>query len=268
MTTKSSQYITAKTFPLDKSDIRYDPSSEDVSMKREKFDAFVKYVQALEENLEAAEDARDVAKYRARKAGKTADVLQALTEDVLKGTTAVREWLRSPNHTILELSTRTGIPYATCHRIVNERLGTPNVEIGHLKKMISAVSRDQRPFAPGVASQPRYRRVLLGLAKGLAADELVSCWQINGSQVSTAHGGVEIAQKMKELHPDLILVDVSMPNLEKSGLELLKDFARDTKRTIILTGEMVETNSALLQDSFGKRNQVEELASESETAGG
>ncbi len=200
-------------------------------MKREKFDAFVKYVQALEEKLEAAEDARDVAKYRARKAGKTADVLQALTEDVLRGTAAVREWLGSPSHTIQELSTRTGIPYATCHRIVNERLGTPNVEIGHLKKMVSAVSRDRRPFAPGVASHPRYRRVLFGL-------------------------------------PDLILVDVSMPNLEKSGLGLLKDFAKDTKRTIVLTGEIVETNSALLQGSFEKRTEAEELASEAEIAGG
>jgi CheY-like chemotaxis protein len=209
-----------------------------------------------------------MAKYRARKAGKTADVLQAPTEDVLKGTAAVREWLRSPSHTILELSTRTGIPYATCHRIVNERLGTPNVEIGHLKKMVSAVSRDRRPFAPGVAPHPRYRRVLLGLPKGLVEDELISSWQIKGSEVSTAHGGLEIAQKMEELHPDLILVDVSMPNSEKSGLELLKDFAKDTKRRIVLTGEMVDTNSALLQGSFEKSDKADELASEGETAGG
>jgi CheY-like chemotaxis protein len=260
--------MTSKTFPLDKSDIHYDPSSEDVSIKREKFDAFVKYVQALEEKLEAAEDERDVAKYRARKAGKTADVLQALTEDVVKGTAAVREWLGSPSHTLLELSTRTGIPYATCHRIVNERLGTPNIEIGHLKKMVLAVSRDRRPFAPGVASHPRYRRVLLGLPKGLAEEEIVSCWQFKGSEVSTAHGGLEIAQKMKELHPDLILVDVSMPNLEKNGLELLKEFTKDSKRTIILTGEMVETNSALLGGAFEKRNKADELANEGESAGG
>ncbi len=268
MTTKTSPSIMAKAFPLDKSDIHYNPSSEEVSMKREKFDAFVKYVQALEEKLEAAEDARDVAKYRARKAGKTADVLQALTEDVLRGTAAVREWLGSPSHTIQELSTRTGIPYATCHRIVNERLGTPNVEIGHLKKMVSAVSRDRRPFAPGVASHPRYRRVLFGLPKGLAEEELISSWEIKGSEVSTVHGGLEIAQMMEKLQPDLILVDVSMPNLEKSGLALLKDFAKDTKRTIVLTGEIVETNSALLQGSFEKRTKAEELASEGEIAGG
>jgi hypothetical protein len=49
-----------------------------------------------------------------------------------------------------------------------------------------------------------------------------------------------------------------MPNLEKSGLGLLKDFAKDSKWTIILTGEMVEMNSALLQGSFEKRNKAEE----------
>jgi CheY-like chemotaxis protein len=73
---------------------------------------------------------------------------------------------------------------------------------------------------------------------------------------------------MEELHPDLILVDVSMPNLEKSGLELLKEVAKNTKRMIVLTGEMVETNSALLQSSFEKRDKADELASEGETAGG
>jgi CheY-like chemotaxis protein len=256
-----------KTFPLEKSDIQYDPSSEEVSLKREKFDALVKYIQGLEEKLEAAEDARDVAQYRARKAGKTADVLQVLTEDVVKGTAAVRDWLGS-GHTLLELSERTGIPYATCHRIVSERLGTPNLEIGYLQKMVSAVSRDRRPFGHLAESYPRFKRVLFGLPKGFAEDELVSSWQIKGSEVSTIHGGLEIAQKMKEVHPDLIVVDVSMPNLEKSGLERLKEFAKDKKSTIILTGEMALANSALLQGFFEKRNKVEEIASERETVGG
>jgi len=268
MSTETHAFMKSRPFPLDKSDIRYDPSSEEVSVKREKFDALVRFVQALEEKLEAAEDARDVATYRARKAGKTSDVLQALTEDVLKGTAAVREWLGSRNHTIRELSTRTGIPYATCYRIVNERLGTPNVEIGHLNKMLSAVSRDRRPFVLGVQSRPRYRRVLLGLPAGLAADEIVSSWQMRGSEVSTVHGGLEAAQKIKELQPDLILLDVSMPNLEKNGLKLLKDFAGDANGTFVLTGEIVETSSALSQGAFEKRGAAEEAGSEAESAGG
>jgi CheY-like chemotaxis protein len=266
MKTKALPVKIRKAFPLEKRDIQYDPSSEDLSIKREKFDAFVKYVQGLEQSLEAAEDARDVAKYRARKAGKTADVLQALTEDVVKGTAAVRDWLASSGHTLQELSERTGIPYATCHRIVNERLGTPNLEIGYLQKMISGVSRDQKPFTAGAEGYPRFKRVLLGLPEGLAEDELVSSWETKGSEVATVHAGLDIVQKVRELHPDLILLDVSMPNLEKSGLERLRDFAKDKKTTIILTGEIAEANSALLQCSFESKNQAQELAPKAELA--
>jgi polysaccharide deacetylase 2 family uncharacterized protein YibQ len=128
-------------FPIRKSDIHYDPTSQEVTLKREKFDALVSFAQDLLKQLEAVEDARDVQRYRGRKAQSTADVLQALTEDVLEGTAAVRDWLESPGHTISELSERTGIPYATCHRIVNERLGTPDVEIGQLKKFIAVASK-------------------------------------------------------------------------------------------------------------------------------
>lgn len=268
MMIKASPSMMTKTFPLEKKDIHYDPSSEEVSIKREKFDAFVRHVQTLEEKLEAAEDARDVAQYRARKAGKTADVLQALTEDVFKATAAVREWLHS-HHTIQELSDRTEIPYATCHRIINERLGTPNMEVGYLQRMTSAVSRHRTLSPPAVQLHPRYRRVLLGLPKGLAEKELVSSWQRKGSEVSTIHGGFEIAQRIREVRPDLIVLDVSMPNLEKNGLEVLKEFAKDNKTPIVLlTGQIDEANSVLLHGSIEKENNAEEVASEGEAAGG
>jgi CheY-like chemotaxis protein len=264
MTTKSSPFVTAREFPLEKGDIQYNPTSEEVSIKREKFDAFVKYVQELQDRLETAEDARDVAQYRARKEGKTADVLQALTEDIAESTAAVRSWLGSPGHTLQELSERTGIPYATCHRIINERLGTPNVEIGHLQRMVAAVSKGK--FGGGL--HPRFERVLLGLAKGAHEQELVSCWQMHGSQVSTVHAGMEIADKVNELHPNLILLDVSMPNLEKSGLERLKEFAKHKKNTIILlTGAIAEANFALAQCAFEKKK-TEQPAKEGEAVGG
>ena len=266
MTTKASPLVGNKVFPLEKADIQYNPTSEEVSLKREKFDAFVRYVQELQERLEAAEDERDVAQYRARKEGKTADLLQALTEDVFQGTSAVRGWLAS-GHTLQELSTRTGIPYATCHRIVNERLGTPNVEIGHLQKMIAAVARRGRAFFAKAEPHPRFRRVLIGLPKGLQEHDLVSSWETKGIEVSTMHAGLEIAQKLEE-HPNLILVDASMPNLERSGLERLKDFAKEKKSTIILTGELGLANSALLQGSFERKTKIEEFASEGESVGG
>ena len=251
-----------RKFPLEKSDIHYDPSSEEVSMKREKFDAFVKYVQGLQEKLETVEDAGDVATYRARKAEKTSDVLQALTEDVLEGTAAVRQWLESPNHTIRELSARTGISYATCHRIVNERLGTPNVGIGHLNKMVSAVLGDQGTSVPRAELHPRYKRVLLGLGEGLAEDNLVSSLQTKGTEVATVHAGLEVARKVAELHPDLVMLDVSMPNLMKNHLEVLRKFAEDAKGTIILTGESIETTSALFESLFRNKSSAEQVTVE------
>jgi CheY-like chemotaxis protein len=227
----------------------------------------VKYVQDLQERLEAAEDARDVAQYRARKESKTADVLEALQEDVVTGTTAVRDWLAS-GHTLQELSERTAIPYATCHRIVKERLGSPNLEVGHLQRMVSAVARSRRRVRPAAKSHPRFKRVLLGLSKGSAAYDLVSSWEAKGSEVSTVHGGREIAAKVKELHPNLILLDVSLPNLEKSGWERLKDFVKEKKGTIVLTGEIGLANSALLQTLVEEKTKIQEAATEGETAGG
>lgn len=268
MTTNTFPLKMTKTLPLEKGDIHYDPSSEEVSIKREKFDAFVKYVQTLEEKLEAAEDARDAAQYRARKAGKTADLLEALTEDVLAGTAAIRDWLSSPGHTLQELSERTGIPYATCHRIVNERLGTGGLEFGYLQRMLSSVSRGKAPFTREGERSPRFERVLLGVTKEFQEDEIVSCWKSKGSEVTTVHTGLNIARKVQELHPDLIVLDVSMPHLERSGLEQLKQFAKTKKGTIVLTGEIAEVNSALLRCSFGTKHITEREASEGETAGG
>jgi len=133
--------------------------------------------------------------------------------------------------------------------------------------MVAAVSKGV--FGVGAERHPRFKRVLLGLPKGFRAEELVSSWQMHGSEVSTVHAGVDIAEKVKELHPNLILLDVSMPNLEKSGLERLKEFAKDKKQTIILmTGAMAEANSALVQCSFERKKQAEEVAMEGETAGG
>lgn len=253
--------MTREEFPIQKSDVHYDPASQEVTLKREKFDAFVKYTQGLLEKLEGAEDARDLQRYRTRRAERTADVLQALTEDVLRGTAAVREWLASPTHTISELSERTGIPYATCHRIVNERLGTPNVEIGHFKKLVAAVSNDRvRVTTVGVEPPSPYRRVLLGTSEGFGEEHLVSFLRTEGSEVATVHAGGEVIRKIGELHPDLVLVDVSMPKLGEKVLEILRKFAMDTKSTIILTGETAETASALLENLSRGRNKIDRVA--------
>jgi CheY-like chemotaxis protein len=267
MITKTAPAKITQVFPLEKTDIHYDPSREEVTIPREKFDAFVRYVAGLQEKLEAAEDARDVARYRAQKAGKSADVLEGLIRNVQKASAAIREWLGAGN-TLQELSDRSRIPYATCHRIVNERLGTEKVEIGHLQKLVAAISRTSGIPTVTVSEAkhvPRFGRVLLGLPKDFRAEELVSGWEIQGSKVETMHAGVEIASKVKELHPDLILLDVSMPSLGISGLEQLKEVAKDKKTTVVLTGKIAEDSSALFTSwlDFGKQTKESEREAES-----
>lgn len=267
MTTRTLPVKSEKVLPLEKTDIHYDPSSEEVSIKRDKFDAFVKYVQTLEEKLEAAEDARDVAQYHARKAGMTADLLEGLIQVVDQATAAIRAWLSSPEHTLQQLSERTRIPYATCHRIVNERLGTESLEFGYLQKMLSAVAKKGVRAIEGKLV-PRFDRVLFGFAKKVHENEIVSCWKSKGSEVTTVHTGADIAKKVQELLPDLIVLDVAMPNLERSGLEQLRQFAKNQKGTIVLTGSIAEANATLLQCSVGPEYLGGKQKNETKTAGG
>jgi CheY-like chemotaxis protein len=265
MKAKAPTRKNVQSFPLEKSDIRYDPASQEVSMKRGKFDAFVGYTRGLVEQLEAAEDARDVAQYRARKAEKTADVLQMLTDVVFDGTRAVREWLKSPDNSIRELSERTGIPYATCHRIVNERFGTPNLEVGFLGKMLSAISRGRGAPSGAKELRPRFQRVLIGVPEGEVRDDMTCPWAAKGSKVATASAGTEIAKMAEEMHADLILVDVTMPELGKNNLEQLRQIAQSDKTMVVLTGEIAKANSALLPDVPKKLHGEER---EAETMGG
>lgn len=267
MSTTTAPVKAPQAFPLEKSDIHYDPAREEVSIPREKFDAFVHYVAGLQEKLEAAEDARDVAQYRAQKAGKTADVLECLIRDVQNARAAIREWLRA-GKTVQELSDRTGIPYATCHRVVNERLGSEKLEIGHLQKMVAAIPASGRVLAGSVAKHvPRFGRILFGLAKDFREEELVSSWETQGSKVETVRAAGEIAAKVEKLHPDLIVLDVSMPSLGKSGLERLKEVAKDKKATVVLTGKIAEDSAALFC-SLHLGNRDTESEREAESPGG
>lgn len=273
MITKTAPVEVTADFPLRKEDIQYDPQREEVTVPRGKFDAFVRYVQALEEKLEAAEDERDVAEYRAQKAGKTADVLSLLIQNVEKATVAIRQWLEAPGHSLMELAERSRIPYATAHRIVNERLGTPKIEMGYLQSMVAAVGRVSPNIPLGVSSAvsskeaPLFKRVLFGLPKGFEEEELISGWQTQGSKVETVHVGADISKKVRELVPDLILVDLSMPHLSKSGLEKLKEFAKDKNTTIVLTGKIAEANSALVEGSLETGTRMRQTG-EIESAGG
>ena len=94
--THNSSLVATKAFPLEKSDIRYDLTSEEVSIKREKFDAFVKYVQELQEKLEVAEDARDVSQYWARRRPPADRPARELARQLAQAIYAVHDWHSQP----------------------------------------------------------------------------------------------------------------------------------------------------------------------------
>ncbi len=131
-----------KGFPLEKSDIQYDPDKQEVTLKREKFDAMIEFMRALVEQVEAAEDQKDIESYRARRAEASADVLTSFLSLAKEAGECVERWVDSPEHSIRELSQRAGVPYATCHRIITERLKTDKIEIGRLAKLLKVVEAD------------------------------------------------------------------------------------------------------------------------------
>ncbi len=199
-------------FPLTKKDVLYDPQKQEVTLKREKFDRLVAFVQDLLDRVESAEDARDFATHRARRAEASADILQALTTRVQESTAAIRHWLES--HSIKELSELTGIPYATCHRIVNERLGTRNVEFHHLADMLK-VAASGSSGASAIAV-PGPGSVLVGSASRQWW-RLISDLKKLGVDVMTATSGAEATVKVQQCDPKLVVLDGSiLPGLKIS----------------------------------------------------
>lgn len=131
--------MTKLTIPFEKKDVHYDSEKKEVSLSVEKFDALVQFVQDLLHRVEEAEDSAGIFRYRAREAEASASVLQSAFEKV-RG--EVSEWLGS-DHTIRELAERAGIPYATCYRIVKERLEKgSSADTGDLQKIEVIVSED------------------------------------------------------------------------------------------------------------------------------
>ncbi len=123
-----------KEFPIKKSDVHYNPETQEVTMDREKFDRLVKYVADLVGQVETAEDSRDVARYRARRAE---GIVELLAANVQSGAAAITDWV--DQNSVKQLSEQSGIPYATCHRIVNARLEKSTVGLGQFLKMVKVV---------------------------------------------------------------------------------------------------------------------------------
>ena len=129
-----------KQLPLKQNDVTYDSASRRVTLTPQKFDELMAFVQELLEERQMAENARDTARARQRRAETAADVVTAYAEIVEEAAQRVHRWL--DENTIQELSRRSRIPYASCHRIVRERLRSGQVEVGTLEKILRVVNED------------------------------------------------------------------------------------------------------------------------------
>ncbi|HEV2964256.1 MAG TPA: hypothetical protein VG649_20685, partial [Candidatus Angelobacter sp.] len=59
---------------------------------------------------------------------------------VQAGSETITAWVKA--HSILELSQRSGIPYTTCHRIVNDRLQRSSVALRDFFALMQVVAGD------------------------------------------------------------------------------------------------------------------------------
>jgi hypothetical protein len=144
----------SKELPLKKEDIHYDSTTGEVSMKREKFDRLMQFLRDTMEQAHGAENARDTARARQRRA-ETGGVASAYASIVDEANRSVVAWLDL--NPIQELSRRTGIPYATCHRIVNERLPKAQVDVETLGRILRAVNPSEKAASAGAAKRTSSR---------------------------------------------------------------------------------------------------------------
>jgi hypothetical protein len=129
--------MNTKEPPVTRDDIHYDPATGEVSLKREKFDRLMQFVRDLIDESQQGEDARDTARARQRRA-EANSLATAYAQIIGEASRSVADWLDA--NPIQELSRRTRIPYATCYRIVNERLPKAKVDLDTLGKILRAVN--------------------------------------------------------------------------------------------------------------------------------
>lgn len=144
--------MTKLELPVTKRDIHYDAERDEVTLKREKFDALVAFARDLARSAQDLENDTAIARYRGRRAQAESAILETLLQAVPTFGPMVRAWI--DQHSIKQLSERAGIPYATCHRIVNERLPEGRIDMVELANILRVISEPaEAPTEPAKESE-------------------------------------------------------------------------------------------------------------------
>lgn len=202
-----------KTLPIQKTDIQYNSEAQEVTLKREKFDALMRYVRDAMKELDEAEEDREIAEYQRRRASASESIFKIIVDDLEFAYKAISGWVEE--HSIQELSTRSGVPYATCHRIVETRLKEGNVSMKQLQSLFAAIEPKERipervhkPIVVGTIANPARGTGVIAAKGGRAVVEFVKL-ESGAKPVPTL-----------DKHPDVVIVDTSLPAFK--GLDVAK----------------------------------------------
>src|SRR5579864_1212382 len=209
-----------KNLPIEKKDIQYNPHTQEVTLKREKFDELMGFVRDAMKELDEAEEAREIAEYRVRRSTSKENVYETIMDDLGLASNAITKWVDS--HSIQELSKRSGIPYATCQRIVDSRLKKERLSVRNFKSLLGAI-KEKIQQEPGKVNQLTCFVVGSGEHGGVVRS--FGGLKANCVQVGSGAGlGSAAAGK----HPDIVIVDISMPDLKSKDVVKLIDAAEDS----------------------------------------
>lgn len=232
-----------KTLPLTRNDVTYNSETGEVTLTREKFDQLMGFLRDTLQELENEQDSKRVAEFDARRANAAEKIYEVLLEDMEIGSQAITKWVEE--HPISELAQRSGIPYATCHRIVNSGLPKKTVRLkdyAALLKVTSPAASARCSIAPVAV-----RRVVVGAGAGKAPLAAAAALARSGVKIISAGSAGEVMQAVKETHPDMIIIDGSSSQF--NATEVGNIFRCAAKSPVFVVGEMTKQSIA---ESAGK----------------
>lgn len=120
---------------------------------------------------------------------------------------------------------------------VRRMVATPAAEVGAIRAMTASRSSSQES---GIEEKKKAFRILIAddheaVRRGLRSALLGAGWHVCGE----ATDGREAISKVAELKPDLVILDVSMPNL--GGLDAAREILKSPNGTKVLVFTMHES---------------------------
>jgi hypothetical protein len=136
------------TLPITKKDIHYSSETGEVTLKREKFDELMVFLRKTLQELENTRDEKILADFEARRASASENLAKVILNDLEAGSNAISKYLIK--HSKTELAKKAGIPYATCHRILETGLASKNVRLRDYANLVRAAAHDTptQPIEP------------------------------------------------------------------------------------------------------------------------